>query len=269
MRSDVITGIVLGVGAPNRSKDGRAVQCAIVLADDHGLCRIYADFGPMMAKVSVWDRVSCAAHFTSKDSREESLRLDEVDVVGKVESSREKRLILDSCALSCGNEDPIDYLNRMRRSIAIIRQSATGIGYGMEVRDFKESPDWVMAQCETPQKPYIWWRSEAGKKHEHQLCEHGAYEWLRNEPSKASQLWANMRIEDIDYTKWLLVGNTSQHRTTWVVVHVHRLKKTTEQPTLEGCLIADGKPSGWPYLPLEELRARRVASTGQQLLFTT
>jgi hypothetical protein len=78
-----------------------------------------------------------------------------------------------------------------------------------------------------------------------------------------------MRIEDIDYTKWLLVGNTSQHRTTWVVVHVHRLKKTTEQPTLEGCSIADGKPSGWPYLPLEELRARRVASTGQQLLFTT
>lgn len=267
--SEAITGIVLGIGAPNRSKDGRAVQCAIVLGDEHGLCRIYADFGPMMAKVSVWDRISCAAHYTSKDSREESLRLDEVDVVGKVESASEKRLILGTCCLNCGDEDPMDYCNRERRSIAMIRQATTGIGYGMEVRDFKESPDWVMTQCETPQKPYIWWRSEAGKKHEHQLCEHGAYEWLRNEPSKASQLWANMRIEDIDYTKWLLLGNTSQHRTTWVVVHVHRLKKTTEQPTLAGCTIADGKPSGWPYLPLEDLRARRVASTGQQLLFTT
>jgi hypothetical protein len=82
-------------------------------------------------------------------------------------------------------------------------------------------------------------------------------------------LWSNTRIEDIDYTKWLLLGNTKDKRNVWVVVHVHRLKKTTEQHTLASCSISDGRQSGWPYLPLEELRARRVASTGQQLLFTT
>ena len=263
-----ITGIVLGIGAPNRAKDGRAVQCAIVL-EEYGLTRIYADYGGVMSRLSVWDRVRCSVHINKCDTRDESWKLVDAEVNDTVTKSSEKRSILNACVLPCGDEDPIDFMNRERRSIGLIRQAKTGIGYGMEVRDFEESPDWVMTQCETPQKPYIWWKSSAGKKHEHQLCEHGAYEWLRNEPSKASQLWANMRIEDIDYTKWLLVGNMKDHRNVWVVVHVHRLKKTTEQPTLASCSIADGMPSVWPYLPLEDLRARRVDSTGQRLLFTT
>ena len=266
---DTINGIVIGIGAPNRSEDGRAVQCGIVLGDEHGLCRIYADYGGVMNRIRVWDRVSCRVHVRNRDNRHESWKLDDVEVYGKIDSSPEKRTILDACSLNCGDEDPIDFLNRERRSIGLIRQTTTGIGYGMEVRDFKESPDWVMAQCETPQRPYIWWTSRSGKKHEHQLCEHGAYEWLRLEPSRASQLWANMRIEDIDYTKWLLVGNTNKYRKTWVVVHVHRLKKTTHQPTLASCSIDDGRPRGWPYLPLADLSARRVASTGQLPLFTT
>jgi hypothetical protein len=269
MPEETITGVVLGIGAPNRTKDGRAVQCGIVLADEHGLCRIYADFGGVMNSVRVWDRVRCSVHVHAGDNRVESWKLLNAETLSKIESSEEKRGILNACVLPCGDEDPIDYLNRQRRSIGLIRQSTSGIGYGMEVRDFDESPDWVMAQCETPQRPYIWWRSLAGKKHDHQLCAHEAYEWLRKHPSNTSQLWANLRIEDIDYTKWLLVGNTKDKRNVWVVVHVHRLKKTTQQPTLASCSMFDGRPSGWPYLPVEELRARRVASTGQQLLFTT
>jgi hypothetical protein len=266
---ETINGVVLGIGAPNRTADGRAVQCGIVLGDEHGLCRIYADFGGVMNGVRVWDRVSCSVHVHAGDNRPESWKLVGADVYGKVEESSQKRLILEKCALNCGDEDPIDFMNRERRSVGLVRQSVTGIGYGMEVREFDDSPDWVMAQCETPQRPYIWWKSAAGKKHDHQLCAHEAYEWLRKNPSNTSQLWSNLRIEDIDYTKWLLVGNTKDKRNVWVVVHVHRLKKTTHQPTLASCSIDDGKPSGWPYLPIEDLRARRVASTGQQLLFTT
>jgi hypothetical protein len=269
MSGDTINGIVLGIGAPNRTGDGRAVQCGIVLGDEQGLCRIYADFGGIMDRVSIWDRVSCAAHINVGDSRMESWKLSSAEVNGRVESSAEKRSILDACSLQCGGEDPIDFMNRERRSICLIRQSTTGIGYGMEVREFDESPDLVMTQSETPQRPYVWWRSTAGKKHDHQLCAHEAYEWLRKNPSNTSQLWSNLRIEDIDYTKWLLLGNTKDKRNVWVVVHVHRLKKTTPQPTLANCSISDGRPSGWPYLHPEDIRARRVASTGQQLLFTT
>jgi hypothetical protein len=266
---ELIEGIVLGIGAPNRTGDGRAVQCGIVLGDEHGLCRIYADYGGMMSRVSIWDRVACKAHVHAGDNRLESWRLDEAEVVGRIDSSAEKRQILDACVLDTSGEDPVDFLNKERRSIGLVRQQMTGIGYGMEVREFDDSPDWVMTQSETPQKPFVWWKSQAGKRHEHQLCAHEAYEWLRKNPSNTSQLWANLRIEDIDYTKWLLIGNMNKQRSAWVVVHVHRLKKTIQQPTLESCSITAGRPSGWPYLPSEELRARRVASTGQQLLFTT
>lgn len=269
MSGETITGTVLGIGAPNRTHDGRAVQCGIILGDDHGLCRVYADFGGVMQRLSIWDRVACSVHIHAGDNRVESWKLVDADVFGKVCSSAEKRSILDSCCVDCGNDDPVDYLNRERRSVGVVRQSVTGIGYGMEVREFDESPDWVMTQRETPQRPYVWWKSSAGKRHDHQLCAHEAYEWLRKNPSNTSQLWSNLRIEDIDYTKWLLLGNTKDKRNVWVVVHVHRLKKTTAQPTLANCSTDAGKRSGWPYLPLEDLRARRVASTGQQLLFTT
>lgn len=264
-----ITGIVLGIGAPNRTRDGRAVQCGIVLGDDHGLCRIYADFGTTMRAVSVWDRVTCSVHVHAGDNRMESWKLESADVNGRITSAAEKRAILDAAAIDCGTEDPVHVMDRERRSIALVRQLPTGIGYGMKVREFDESPDWVMAQCETPQMPYILWKSASGSEHTHQLCAHEAYEWLRRNPSNTSQLWANLRIEDIDYTKWLLLGNTKDKRNVWVVVHVHRLKKTTEQHTLASCSIDDGRPSGWPYLPREEIAARRVASTGQRLLFTT
>jgi len=269
MSGDKITGVVLGIGAPNRTKDGRAVQCAIVIGDDHGLCRIYADFDGAMNSISVWDRVECDVYTHQGDTRAESWRLSSSRVSGGVVSSQEKRQILNACVLDFGLEDPVDYLNNERRSIGLIRMPTRGIGYGMEVRDFEQSPDWVMTQCETPQKPFIHWISDAGKRHSHQLCAHDSYEWLRHNPSNTSQLWQNLRIEDIDYEKWLLIGNTKDKRNVWVVVQVHRLKKTTEQHTLASFSMSDGRPSGWPYLPLEDLNARRVASTGQRLLFTT
>jgi len=266
---DEINGVVLGIGAPNRTSDGRAVQCAIVLSEEHGLCRIYADYGGLMSRVSVWDNVSCSVHIHRGDSRLESWKLDNAEVYGKVAASAEKRSILDECVIDCGDEDPICFLNRERRSIAVIRQSVANIGYGMEIRDFEDPLDWVTTQRETPQKPYIKWSSASGKSHNLQLCAHEAYEWLRKNPSNTSQLWANLRVEDIDYTKWLLLGNTKDHRTSWVVVHLHRLKKTAHRPTLADFAINDGRPSGWPYLPPEDLRAKRVASTGQRMLFTT
>jgi len=269
MSGDTINGVILGMGAPNRTGDGRAVQCAIVVGDDHGLCRIYADFDGSMNQMRVWDRVSCAVHIHAQDSRPESWKLDSVTVLGKVATSQEKRSILDACSMEAGNADPIKHLHTERRSIALVKQETTGIGYGMGVREYEESPDWITTQCETPQQPYIIWRSRSGSEHKHQLCAHEAYEWLRNNPSNTSQLWSNLRIEDIDYSKWLLLGNTKAHRNVWVVVHVHRLKKTIPQATLANCLMSDGRPSGWPYLPREAIDARRVASTGQQLLFTT
>ena len=269
MSGETVSGIVLGIGAPNRASDGRAVQCGIVLSDGLGLCRIYADYGGVMSKVSVWDQVQCGVHVHNGDSRVESWKLDDALVLGRIESSAEKREILESCVLPCGNEDPIDLMNRERRSIGLIRLPSTGVGYSMSARDFNASPDWVQAQKETPQRASLLWTSDAGKNHEHQLCAHECFEYWRRNPSSTSKVWQNLHIEDIDYEKWILVGNTKDRRNVWVVVHLHRLKKTIQQLTIANCGISDGRPKGWPYLLTEEIRARRVASTGQQQLFTT
>jgi hypothetical protein len=262
-------GVVLGMGAPNRTKDGRVVQCAIVLDDCVGLTRVFSDYGKRMERLSLWDRCEILAQATAKDNRFESWKMLEVDVVGKVNSSHEKRAILDSCVRQTGEEDPVDLFNRERRSIAVVKPQPASIGYGMEIREFDESPDWVVTQSETPQKPFLQWQSLQGKTHRQQVAAHEVYEWLRKNPSKHGGLWDNLQITNIDFDKWLLIGTASTHRTAWLVVHVHRLKKTTPPLIDSSSLIADGKPEGWPYLTLADVAAKRAESTGQQLLFTT
>lgn len=266
--AETLSGIVLGIGAPNRASDGREVQCAIILCDFHGLARVYSEYKKEMRSISVWDRIACDVTVNNKDSRIESWKVLEASVEGKVFRSDEKRAVLDAAVLQCEG-DPIDYMNSKRRSIAVVSPLQQGIGYSMKIREFHAARSNVMAQCETPQKPYIQWVSSVGKHHESQLCEHGVYEWFRKNPSAPSRVWENLRLDDIDYTKWLVVGNTNGHRNVWVVVHVHRLKKTPQRHIQEGFPIGAGTPSDWPYLQPEDLHARRVASTGQQLLFTT
>jgi hypothetical protein len=265
--SEELKGTVLGIGAPNRTKDGRAVQCAILLEDKIGLTRIFCDYQNGMERLSLWDICRLNAKASPKDNRFESWRMIDGEAVGRVESSQAKRDIINACVRQT-NDDPVDVFNREKRSIGIVRPQQAGIGYGMEVRDFDESPDWIMSQCETPQKPILRWRSEQGKEHTQQIVSHEVYEYIRRNPSKHGGLWDNLQITNIDYDKWLLIGTTNTHRSSWVVVHVHRLKKTAQQLIDSSLLIKDGKPKGWPYSERADLDAKRAESTGQRLLFT-
>ena len=264
-----ISGVVIGVGAPNRTKDGRVVQCAIVLDDAIGLTRVFCDYKNGMERLSLWNRCSLLVQATPKDNRWESWKMLEADITGRVENSQEKRAILEACVRQTGDEDPIDVFNRERRSIAVVKPQQTNIGYGMEIREFDDSPDWMTTQCETPQKPFLQWQSQQGKTHRQQVAAHEVYEWLRKNPSKHGGLWDPLQITNIDFDKWLLVGTASTHRTAWLVVHVHLKKKTTQPLIDSSSLIVDGKPDGWPYSRPEEVSAKRAESTGQQLLFTT
>lgn len=264
-----LSGIVLGVGAPNRAKDGRVVQCAIVLDETVGLARVFCDYRGGMNRLSLWDRCEMLVQATPKDNRFESWKMLEVDITGRVTSRNERRAILDACVRQTGDEDPVDLFNREKRSIAVVKPKPTNIGYGMEIRDFDASPDWMTAQRETPQKPFLQWESLQGKTHRQQVAAHEVYEWLRLNPSKHGGLWDNLQITNIDYEKWLLIGTASTHRTAWLVIHVHRQKKTTAPLIDSSSLIVDGKPDAWPYLTRADVDAKRVESTGQHLLFTT
>jgi hypothetical protein len=265
--SQVFTGVVLGVGAPNRTKDNRVVQCAIVLEDEIGFIRVFCDYQNGMEKLSIWDRCNIKAIATSKDSRFESWKLLESEIQGKIKDSESKRNIIERC-IRTTDGDPIDVSNKEKRSIVLVKPQQAGIGYGMEVRDFEDSPDWMMTQCETPQKPFLKWKSLQGKEHNQQICAHEVYEFIRKNPSSHGSLWDNLQITNIDYDKWLLLGSTNTHRTTWVVIHIHRLKKTTQQHINSSLLIENGKQNGWPYLQHADVDAKRVGSTCQKLLFT-
>jgi len=274
---ETMTGHIIGIGAPNRTEDGRAVQCAILLTyGEYGMVRIFSDFYPskpgqqatgMMQNVSLWDRVEVSV-IAGKDSRLESWKLKEVEVInpGCNMKSPEKRDILNACT-SVFTEDPIKVLNASHKSICLIKPER--VGYAMHLREHKDSIDWVQCQSETPQKPYMKWESSAGHSHENQLCAHEAYEWLRKNQSAPSRLWENMQIDNIDYEKWFLLGNIAAWRNVWVVVHVHRLKKTAPQLIDTSSLIRDGRPKDWPLCLPVDIDARRAASTGQTLMFTT
>ena len=264
-----ISGVVIGVGAPNRTKDDRVVQCAIVLDDRIGLTRVFCDYRNGMDRLSIWDRCELLVQATPKDNRFESWKMLEADISGRVENKNERRAILDACVRQTGDNDPIDVFNRERRSIGIVKPKPTNLGYGMEIREFEESPDWMTTQSETPQKPFLQWESLQGKVHRQQIASHEVYEWIRKNPSKHGGLWDNLQITNIDYDKWLLIGTASTHRTAWLVVHIHRLKKTTQPLIDSSLLIADGKPEDWPYSTRADVDAKRAESTGQHLLFTT
>lgn len=262
-----VHGVVLGVGAPNRTKDGRAVQCAIVLCYEKGLCRIYGDFKTQMKGLRLWDVVACSVYTHSGDNRPESWRVEELFFEGRWSSRDSRAAILNSCCITASEEDPIDRLNKDRRSIAVIKVQSGDMGYRMESRVPESQQDWVKTQRESIRKPYISWTSEAGKQHANQLCAHEAYEYLRKNENATGRLWENLRIEDDDYQKWLLLGNTKDHRNVWVVVHVHRLKKGFNESLGGNPWFGDATVS-WPYLPIQELREKRAKSNGQKMLFS-
>lgn len=262
-----LKGVILGIGAPNRAKDNRVVQCAIVLDEQIGFVRIFCEYKNGMERLSLWDVCRFEVIASAKDNRHESWKLINSEVIDKVKNSQVKRGIIDSCIRKI-DSDPIDLFNKEKRSIGLVKPQQIGIGYTMEIRDFEESPDMMTTQCETPQKPILKWMSEQGKEHTQQICSHEVYEYIRKNPSSHGGLWDNLQITNIDYDKWLLIGTTNAHRSAWVVVHIHRLKKTTQQHIDSSWLTKDGKPEGWPYSQLVDVDVKRVESTGQQMLFT-
>ena len=89
------TGIIMGKGAPNRSKTKGIVQCAIVLSPDFGFIRIWPLHPETHQKIKIWSVVSLELEKTSNDSRDESYRLVSVHETGQISDRNEKEKILN------------------------------------------------------------------------------------------------------------------------------------------------------------------------------
>lgn len=264
----LLDALVIGIGCPNSTSDGRVVQCCIAVTKELGLIRFFADYKGLMSEASIWDECRIEIQRTGKDSRDESFKLKSIEKIGKVTCPLQKRHILDGIVLESGCRDPIDYQNDRHCSIAVVKPVLGSMGFSIENRPQDEPSDWFVTSKDLLHRAHIKWTSPQGKQHYAHICAHEVMEGLRKNPSSPWVIFDYMRANDQDYDKWLVLGNMVRHRSTWIIVHVHRLKKTSQSSIATSSWIDGGENEGWPYLQREVRRARRVAFEPQGYLFT-
>ena len=57
-------------------------------------------------------------------------------------------------------------------------------------------------------------------RHDQQLKEWGAYEWMRKAPEELDQFWENIRLYDPEFKHYFLVGNQRHQRASFMVISV-------------------------------------------------
>lgn len=266
-----ISGVILGVGAPNDSVKHGKTMCAIVLTADLGMIRIY----PVPAQISfpVWGEVLLEIERGS-DDRPESYRLKRFSLTGKIEDAGEKRELLDACVIKTGDYDPLRFQNKNKCSVAIVKPSWGDCEFLISQRIPKNIPEddeecgWIVTQGRHWQKAYVIWRSTQGAKHKSHLGGREIYECLRRNPDSVWDLMNNLRVNDPNYDFWMLMGNMKNpiRRNVWLCVHLHRLKKTSGavRSLFQHRLIGR---DGWPYQQQETQNIRM--DDGHPLLFDT
>jgi hypothetical protein len=264
-------GIIMGIGAPNICRDGRKTMCSILLCEDLGFIRIYPI--PATETWPLWATVEVDIERSQSDTRNESYRLTAYRFAEPPTKDRQrKRDLLEQCVLRSGADDPIQYMNAQRGSIALVKLSWDGLvpSFNHRIPSVGESDEefsWIKAQGEHWQKPYLQWTSEQGAGHTTHLVGREIYMGLLNNPTRPWDIFNNIEISNPDYEHWLLLGNMKDKRNVWVGVHLHRLKKQTVGSIPTSFMTVDGRPEGWPYCRQEEANVPVVDN--QPLLFTT
>lgn len=256
------SGVVLGVGTPNLCSSGAKTMCAIVLTES-GLIRIYPI--PGEASFPVWSNVNLALTRTNSDSRDESWKLEDYQITGKVADPTHKRTILNRCVLQSAATDPIDFQNRLNKSICVVQPRS--LGAAIEPREARSDEDWVHTQDMAWTKPYLTWRSTQGGEHKSHIVSREAYETIRRNPHSPWDLFRNMNLCSPDWDFWIVLGNMKNRRNVWCAVHVHRLKKTSGLSTRPCFGLIDGKPDDWPYST--QLGGNVPVAEGQLEMFIT
>jgi hypothetical protein len=86
--------------------------------------------------------------------------------------------------------------------------------------------------------PRIRFYDECGH-HDLQLREWGCYEFLRKHRSQAADLWGILGFGNPSVDQAFVVGNMCHQRTTWLIISVLRLNRTTESKMLFDTCNAD------------------------------
>lgn len=255
--------------------------CGAGVSDKFGLIRLYP-FN-ISTEAAVWDVVEVECE-RGEDTRPESWKIVKsqeafrdqssiVTKVGHVENSSEKHSILEACCLKSGTADPIDFLNEKRMSLAVIKPDSLVGNLGLNeaktrlVTSADNYQDWVLTQDQFRYAPRLEWTSTQGKVHSQKIVAHEFFVGLQNFPTLPNSVWDIAQIYNPDFKKWLLLGNLNNYRTSWVVVHVHRLKFRNLNFILPFCVRPSGASADWPYLAQEGNNAKPAPP--QMDLFTS
>jgi hypothetical protein len=232
--------IILGRGAPDVLRDGRVAICVAGWSPKLGFIRIYPT--RLTSPLQQWNIVSVKVEQNPTDSRPESWkitgsaseweRLDENIQVQDTLGRDERIALIPTLASGC-----VSLLNESHLSLGIVHPTELR-GYLSEREDVDRTVQRTLlggsvpkTKVNYPLRPRMSYRCgecRAESGHDQQIIEIGCYEWFRKNPGKEAQVFENLRVDDPDFEKYLLVGNQANHRTSYLVIGVIRWKKSRD-----------------------------------------
>ena len=235
--------IVLGNAVPDEISDSRKTVCTVAFSKEHGLIRIYPV--PPSAPMNRWNVISLPLERNSRDSREESWKIQgsktewntlSKKITVKRKLSRKEWIELITYLRENHSYGCIEDINDKKLSLGIITPQI--ISTELEKRKAVDSTvqstlvndDLFLTIQNYDVRPVITYSCPncRTKKQQHRqgVLEWGVYEWLRRSSVAEGQdeVWNNLHIGESGYDQTFLVGNMNLHRSKFLIISIFRYK---------------------------------------------
>jgi hypothetical protein len=236
--------IVLGNSCPDIISDQRITVCTAGFSSRFGLVRIYPV--PPKSHMKRWNVVEVPLERNPTDTRIESWKIqgsksewgtisNKIRLKGKV-AENEREALVDKLHSMFG-ASCVENLNDKQVSLGVIKPEI--YGWRLEKReDYKSTAQTRLGQSAPfltiknyPLKPVIEYRCpkcRAQNPHKQQIVEWGVFEWMRQHPDKANQVWKNLGMGDSHVDRSFLVGNMAIHRNSFMIISFFRFKSDAD-----------------------------------------
>lgn len=213
--------VVLGRAAPMTIKDGRTTCCLVGYEPDFGLCRIYPT-SPWSKKIRRWSVINArvvGGTENKKDWRRESFKIkdskhletfdEQIEYLGEY-PKQERQNLLDKIGYTTINE-----LNDEKHSLGLIKPN-------IEKIKIEEKNKKLVIRVTYRCLP----KCKSKGPHRQQILEWGAHEWFRKNPNKKKQeVIDNLCLENKEWEKIFVVGNSYRAPRGFMIINVLRFKK--------------------------------------------
>lgn len=236
--------IILGNAVPDEISDNRKTVCTAGYSEELGLIRIYPV--PPDAKLNRWEIVGLNLERNPRDTRDESWKIKDsksnwdrlkysIRRGGKL-ANREHQLQLLDLMMNKYGVNCISELNEKKKSLGFVDPSIVKYYFAerskvddtVQTTLFNDEPFLTIGNYHIqPRLVYTCPECTVKGFHDQQILEWGAYEYMRKNPVKYENIWANLNLDNEQYKKRLLVGNQALHRNSFMVISIFRNKITT------------------------------------------